>query len=149
MTEAAGWLLTKLSLRGRLAASLVAALLSPAMAADAAAPSFIDGTWRTEDLVLSIFDCGPQVCGRIAWIGDPDRRPSQCGRVIVWGLQSTGPSHWTNGSILDPDDGATYSLSANYLSNGTLSARIFRGIELLGKTKILSRVPLHSLTGWC
>jgi uncharacterized protein (DUF2147 family) len=132
-----------------LAGSLFAGLLWQAAGSGAAGSSFIEGTWRTEDLVLNIFDCNSQVCGRIVWIGDPARRPSQCGKVIVWGLKSTSVSQWAGGSILDPDDGATYDLAAYYQPNGTLRARIFRGIELLGKTKILTRVPQRSLTGWC
>jgi uncharacterized protein (DUF2147 family) len=133
----------------RLAGWLLAAFLWQSTSFDAAGSSFIDGTWRIDDLVLDIFSCDKLVCGRIVWIGDAARRPSQCGTTIVWGLKSTGPSEWRDGSILDPDDGATYSLSAKFQRDGTLRARIFRGIELIGRTKILQRVPLRSLAGWC
>jgi uncharacterized protein (DUF2147 family) len=133
----------------RLAGCLLAPFLWQAMSFDATASSFIEGTWRIDNLVLEIFSCDKLVCGQIVWIGDSARRPSQCGRTIVWGLKSTSPSEWTDGSILDPDDGATYSLSARYQRDGTLRARIFRGIELIGRTKILNRVPLRSLAGWC
>jgi len=100
-------------------------------------------------MVLEIFDCKTQVCGRIVWLEDLTRRASQCGELIVWGLKPTGASEWAGGSIHDPDDGATYNLSANYWPDGTLRARIYRGIELLGQTKILRRVQPHSLQGWC
>jgi uncharacterized protein (DUF2147 family) len=111
--------------------------------------SHVDGTWRIRDLVLHIFDCQHAVCGRIVWIGDPARRPAQCGRTIVWGLEQKGPNEWTEGSILDPDDGNTYRLSATYETDGTLHARIFKGIPLLGKTEILKRVDVQKLTGRC
>jgi hypothetical protein len=66
-----------------------------------AAASPVDGAWMIRDLVLNIFDCQHLVCGRIVWIKDPARRPAQCGRTIVWGLEPKTPSSWTGGSILD------------------------------------------------
>jgi uncharacterized protein (DUF2147 family) len=109
----------------------------------------VDGTWIIQDLVLNIFDCQNLVCGRIVWIKDPVRRPAQCGKVIVWGLAPVSPSEWKGGSILDPDDGKTYNLSATREPDGTLHARIYRGIPLLGRTKILRRVDLSSFAGLC
>jgi uncharacterized protein (DUF2147 family) len=135
----AGWLAMKIGTL--LAASLLAAW--PAKA------SQVDGAWVTKDLVLNIFDCEHHVCGRIAWIRDPARRPAQCGKTIVWGLGPTGPSVWTGGSILDPDNGRTYRLSATYEADGTLHARIFQGVPLFGKTEILRRVDLKAFTERC
>jgi uncharacterized protein (DUF2147 family) len=109
----------------------------------------VDGAWRIENLALHIFDCQGQVCGRIVWINDPARRRSQCGKMIVWGLDAKGNNEWDGGSILDPDDGKTYRLSAVYEPDGTLRARIFKGIPLFGKTEILTRVDVRSLTGLC
>jgi uncharacterized protein (DUF2147 family) len=83
------------------------------------------------------------------WIKDPNRRPSQCGRMIIWGLGVSGPSEWTGGSILDPDDGTTYQLAAKLQPDGALRARIYKGVQLLGRTKILRRIDLASLTGRC
>ena len=45
--------------------------------------------------------------------------------------------------------GRRYRLSAVYEQDGTLRARIFRGIPLFGKTEVLKRVDLHSLAGMC
>jgi uncharacterized protein (DUF2147 family) len=73
-----------------------------------------DGTWRVENLVLRIFDCQQQVCGRIAWIKEVAKRPSQCGQTIIWGLAPTAQNEWAGGAILDPNDGRTYRLSASY-----------------------------------
>jgi uncharacterized protein (DUF2147 family) len=109
----------------------------------------VDGAWRIENLALHIFDCQGQVCGRIVWINDPARRRSQCGKMIVWGLDAKGNNEWDGGSILDPDDGKTYRLSAVYEPDGTLRARIFKGTPLFGKTEILTRVDVRSLTGLC
>jgi uncharacterized protein (DUF2147 family) len=109
----------------------------------------VDGTWIIRDLVLHIFDCEQSVCGRIVWIKDERRRPSQCGKTIIWGLEAKGPTDWAGGSILDPNNGKTYQLSATYEPDGTLRARIFKGVPLLGKTEILKRVDVHKLTGPC
>jgi uncharacterized protein (DUF2147 family) len=49
-------------------------------------------------------------------------------------------ARWTGGSIFDPDDGATYQLSATLQSDGSLHARIYKGIPLIGKTEVLQRV---------
>jgi uncharacterized protein (DUF2147 family) len=129
-----------------LAVCMVAAVAWP-VGADAAPPA--DGQWMIRNLVLNIFDCANLVCGRIAWIGEPAKRASQCGRTIIWGLELKSPSVWTGGSILDPNDGKTYRLSATYEADGTLRARIFIGVPLFGKTEILKRIDTKSLQDLC
>jgi uncharacterized protein (DUF2147 family) len=109
----------------------------------------VDGTWVIEGLGLDLFDCQNLVCGRIVSIKDPNRRPSQCGRIIICGLRAVGASEWTGGSILDPDDDTTYRLSAKLQPDGALRARIYKGVQLLGRTKILTRIDLGSLARRC
>ena len=109
----------------------------------------VDGAWSIRGLALHIFDCQRLVCGRIVWLNDPTQRPSQCGRTIIWGLEARGRNEWGGGSIVDPNDDKTYRLSAVYEPDGTLRARIFRGIPLFGKTEILTRVDLRTLKGLC
>ena len=111
--------------------------------------SSVDGSWKIRDLVLDIFSCQQSICGKIAWTKDPHRRPTDCGQTIVWGLSQTGPDKWSGGSIYDPTDGNTYRLSASLAPNGTLRARIYRGVPLVGKTEILTRVASRLLDGWC
>jgi uncharacterized protein (DUF2147 family) len=130
-------------------ACLLAALSLPMIGTGKSEASSVDGTWIIRDLVLHIFDCQPTVCGRIVWIKDATRRPTQCGMTIIWGLEEKGPAEWAGGSILDPDNGKTYQLSATYEPDGTLRARIFKGIPLLGKTEILKRVDVQKLTEMC
>jgi len=108
-----------------------------------------DGTWRIHNLVLRIFDCQQSVCGQIVWIKDVTKRPSQCGKIIIWGLAAVAQNEWTGGAILDPNDGKTYQLAATYEPDGTLHARIFKGIPLLGRTEILNRVDVRNFTGQC
>jgi uncharacterized protein (DUF2147 family) len=121
----------------------------PAFGIGSAAASPVDGTWIIDDLGLDLFDCQDLVCGRIVSIKDPNRRPTQCGRVIIWGLAVVGASEWTGGSILDPDDDATFRLSAKLQPDGALRAGIYKGVQLLGRTKILTRIDLGSLAGRC
>ena len=132
-----------------IAAVLLAVLVWPGLGIGRAAASPVDGTWVIEDMGLDLFDCQNLVCGRIVSIKDPNRRPSQCGKMIIWGLRAVGASEWTGGSILDPDDDTTYRLSAKLQRDGALRARIYKGVQLLGRTKILTRIDLGSLAGRC
>jgi uncharacterized protein (DUF2147 family) len=128
------------------AACMIAAVAWP-VGAGAAPPA--DGQWLIRNLVINIFDCANLVCGRIVWLGEPAKRASQCGRTIIWGLERQSPSVWTGGSILDPNDGKTYRLSATYEPDGTLHARVFLGVPIFGKTEILKRIDVKALTGLC
>jgi len=111
--------------------------------------SSVDGTWIIRNLALRIYDCDLLVCGKIVWMKDASRRVSQCGKTIIWGLQPNSLTEWSGGSILDPNDGKTYRLSATYEPDGTLRARIFVGVPILGKTEILKRVDVQDLTEKC
>src|ERR1700733_11513745 len=135
--------------KGKLAGFMIAALAGIAAAVSGAWASDVDGTWKIKGVVLDIFDCHNSICGKIVWTSDPWRRHTECGRTIVWGLTPNGPSTWTGGAIYDPDNNATYSLSASLDTNGTMQARIYRGIPWLGKTEVLSRIQPRSLDGWC
>jgi uncharacterized protein (DUF2147 family) len=108
-----------------------------------------DGTWRIHNLVVRIYDCQQSICGQIVWMKDAAKRPSQCGRAIIWGLTPATQNEWAGGAIVDPNDGKIYQLSATYEPDGTLHARIFKGIPLFGKTEILNRVDVRNLTGQC
>ncbi|HEY6430971.1 MAG TPA: DUF2147 domain-containing protein [Acetobacteraceae bacterium] len=131
-------------------AGSVVALSAVAMAGAARAAALpVSGTWIIRDLVLRIFDCQSLVCGRIVWLRDPARRPAQCGMTIVWGLKASGPDRWSGGSILDPDKRTVYRLSAEFEPDGTLHARIFRGVPVLGRTEVLRRVDLREFSGQC
>lgn len=135
--------------RGRVILPLGGAFLLSLAGTGAAQASPFDGTWIIRDLVLHVIDCEQSVCGRIVWLEDAARRASQCGKTIIWGLEAKSPTDWTGGSILDPNNGATYQLSASYEPDGTLRARIFRGAPIIGKTEILKRVDAKDLVGRC
>jgi uncharacterized protein (DUF2147 family) len=126
-----------------------------------------DGTWMLASRVaVEVFECGGLACGRIVWLvrsrtpaGQPDvdrlnpdpalqQRPL-CGLTILWGLQADGPGHWSNGSLYDPQDGNTYSVTAERVAPDRISARIYRGVPLFGRTEILIRDPELSFDGRC
>jgi uncharacterized protein (DUF2147 family) len=129
--------------------SFVAALAGLIISSWPVVAAPVDGKWAIQDLILEIYDCQNFVCGRVAWTKDPHRRELDCGRTIVWGLSPSGPETWDHGSIYDTTDGNTYRLKASLNPDGTLQARIFRGIPLLGKTEILRRVGSKPQSGWC
>ena len=126
-----------------------------------------DGTWMLANRVaVEVFECSGLTCGRIVWLVRP-RTPSGqldvdhlnpdaslrqrplCGLTILWGLQADGPGHWSNGSLYDPQDGNTYDVTAERIAPDSLSARIYRGVPLFGRTEILIRDPELSFDGRC
>jgi uncharacterized protein (DUF2147 family) len=111
----------------------------------------VDGTWLVANrMAITLFDCESFVCGRVVWVRNPAlRTPDICGRTVVWGLTSDGPSRWSNGWVFDPEDGRTYHLSATQQSDDTIQARVYAGWRMFGNTEILKRIAKRSLAGWC
>jgi uncharacterized protein (DUF2147 family) len=123
--------------------------LSPHIAG--AEPPVPDGTWLvSERVAFDIFPCHDALCGKITWLRNPTlRTPEMCGRTIIWGLTSDGPSQWNGGWFFDPENGATYNVSAHVDTVDRISARIYRGFPVFGRTETLTRISAHSLKGWC
>jgi uncharacterized protein (DUF2147 family) len=125
------------------------------------------GTWMFANRVgLQIFDCSGLLCGRIVWLLRPDNPAGQpdidylnpdpalrqrhlCGLTIIWGMQPNGQDHWNNGWLYDPKDGNTYNVKAELTSPVSITARVYRGIPLLGRTEILTRDPVLTVGGRC
>jgi len=132
-----------------------------------AASEVPDGTWLlAQRVAVEVFECSGLVCGRIVWLSRPrapDGRPDVdhlnpdpalrqrplCGLTILWGLQADGPGHWSNGSLYDPQDGNTYDVTAERTAPDRISARVYRGVPLFGRTEILIRDPQLSFDGRC
>jgi uncharacterized protein (DUF2147 family) len=110
-----------------------------------------DGTWLvSQRIAFDMFPCRDGLCGRIVWLRNPALRTSEmCGRTIIWGLNRDGPSQWGGGWFFDPENGATYNVSAHVENRDLISARIYRGVSLFGRTEILTRITARSLSGWC
>jgi uncharacterized protein (DUF2147 family) len=158
------WLqsIAQLPLRATCAGLLV--LVIPSRPASSEVP---DGTWLFANRVaVQVFECSGLVCGRIVWLlrprapdGQPDvdrlnpdstlRQRPLCGLTIIWGLQPDGAGHWSNGWLYDPEDGNTYGLTAERTAPNEISARVYRGVPLFGRTEILIRDPQLSFDGRC
>ena len=135
-----------------------------ALPASAAVPG---GTWMFANRVaLQIFDCSGLLCGKIVWLLRPDHPAGQpdidylnpnpalrqrhlCGLTIIWGMQSNGQEQWSNGWLYDPKDGITYNVTAERTSPSMITARVYRGNPLLGRTEILVRDPPLRVDGRC
>jgi len=107
-----------------------------------------NGTWRVEEIAIDLYPCREAACGKIVWVKNPAER-NLCGRVIIWGLTTDGSAQWNGGWFHDPKTDKTYNLKASVDSNEQITARIYRGIPLLGRTEVLTRIRSHSLAGWC
>jgi uncharacterized protein (DUF2147 family) len=129
----------------------MAGLVSLQLASASAEPAALDGAWLVSQRVaFNIFACKDALCGRIAWLRNPALRTSEmCDRTIIWGLTSDGPMQWDGGWFFDPEDGATYNVSAHVETNDRILARIYRGFSMFGRTEILTRITPRSLPGWC
>ena len=125
------------------------------------------GMWLVDaNSALQIFDCNGLLCGRVAWlknaheatgeirhdVKNPDptlRERLVCGLTVLWALQPVGSGSWKAGWFYNPDDGKTYRAAAELPSKDTLIARIYVGVPLLGRTKILVRMPRQSSGNQC
>jgi uncharacterized protein (DUF2147 family) len=129
-----------------------------------AAPS---GIWLMDaSVAVQIFDCDNDLCGRILWLqtprdpqglldrdkNNPDaglRQRSLCGLTIFWGLHPSQPDKWEGGWFYNPRDGQTYNIAAVSTSPDVITARVYRGSRLFGRTKVLHRVSHGVSDGWC
>jgi uncharacterized protein (DUF2147 family) len=135
----------------RFAILLLAVLASMHCSTASAQTAVPDGTWLVgQRVAFDIFACKASQCGRIVWLRNPALRTAEmCGRTIIWGLNQDGPSQWSGGWFFDPDNGVTYNVSAQVENRDLISARIYKGISLFGRTEILTRITARSLSGWC
>lgn len=146
---------------------LVMAVLSMAAAVSANSAGVPQGVWLVDpDSAVQIFDCNGLLCGRVVWLRHardpagqiqrdkknpvPASRPRLvCGLTALWGLRPDGPGRWRDGWFYNPDDGETYSVTAELRSADVIEARIYKILPMFGMTKTLARVPRLSSEGWC
>jgi len=147
--------------------AVCAVLLLVVMDSRPASSEVPEGTWLLADRVaVEGFECRGLLCGRIVWLvrprtadGQPDldhlnpdpslRQRHLCGLTIIWGLQPNSPGHWSSGWLYDPQDGVTYDVTTELTAPNTISARVYRGVPLFGRTEILIRDPQLSFERRC
>jgi uncharacterized protein (DUF2147 family) len=141
----------------------VGVLVSLSRDAAAASP---EGAWNIDGLAnVEIFRCANAFCGQVLGLtphestsrpyldrhnqDETKRRRLLCGVTIMGGLRPNGADRWVGGWFYNPDDGATYKLSAELTSPDTLVARVFVGIEMFGRSKTAYRLPVGRIVGSC
>ncbi len=129
-----------------------------AFAAEAAGPV---GTWKTVDdntgkakAHVEIREKGGVLYGKITKLISPEVPNPLCdkcsdhqkdkpvlGMQILWGLKKSGNAEWSDGYILDPENGKVYRCKITLSGGGaTLEVRGYLGFSLLGRTQKWSRI---------
>jgi uncharacterized protein (DUF2147 family) len=153
------------ALYGSLLAALTLLFVSgPSFSAPIAVPP---GVWLFDGKVaVQIYKCKARLCGRILWLqvprdaqgvldvdkNNPDpalRKRRLCGLTIIRGLKPLGGNHWEGGTLYNPDDGITYNVSAQLVSDNRIVARVFLASPYLGQNKTMSRIVRKTTDGWC
>lgn len=123
------------AIRILLAGMLIAAVAAPGAGQE---PGVV-GQWMTKDdeSRIEIFQCGDEICGRIAWIpkpNNPDGTPKRDFRnpdeelrsrplldlQLMNGFARTGPAKWSGGTIYSARNGKTHKVTLKLKSRDRL-----------------------------
>ncbi len=119
----------------------------------------LTGQWKTIDdethepkSIIEIYEDDQKIYGKIIKLfrkPTEDQNPvcDKCqdelknkpitGMIILKNLKNKSSTEWSDGSILDPKNGKTYSCKVELIDNGTrLKVRGFIGFSLLGRTQV-------------
>ena len=129
-----------------------AAFLSSVSSAQAAGADDARGLWMTaqNDAVIEFKPCpdgAGALCGRIVWDKDAGTPADTCG-VQIAQLQRYDNDAWRDGWVYDPRDKKKYKAVVR-TKDGDLYIRAFVGMEILGQTEQLKRVPAVPATPAC
>lgn len=120
------------------------------------------GQWKTIDdesglpkSIVEITEANGQLVGKVVKLfkkPEEDQNPKcdKCsgdkkdqfviGMTILWDMKKKNPTKWDDGTILDPNNGKTYSCKIELLEEGKkLKVRGYLGFSLLGRTQIWER----------
>ncbi|OYQ33130.1 hypothetical protein CHU92_13385 [Flavobacterium cyanobacteriorum] len=135
------------------------AMLFMAVAGTFSAQAQVTGRWKTIDdetgqpkSIVEIYEQNGKIYGKVVEILNPDRKNAKCdkckgadkgkpvlGLIIIKGLTKDG-DEWTDGDILDPVKGKTYSCTITLDNKDKLNVRGYMGISLLGRSQTWYRV---------
>lgn len=134
--------------------------------AAAAHPDDIVGKWWSQrrDVQVEIYRQNETYAGRIVWLKEPNYRATDprgmggkpridrdnpdpakrtrpiLGLTIMSDFRCTGNGHWDQGVIYDPLRGYSWRGIIVLVSPDSLSVRGYLGIQLFGRTEMLTRV---------
>lgn len=113
--------------------------------------TFDDGTGEAKSIV-EIIEKDGKIYGKVMEILNPEKRHAKCqncsgedkdkpvlGLTIIKGLSKEGTTY-SNGKILDPNNGKLYKCTISLDEHDKLNVRGYIGVSLLGRTQIWSRV---------
>jgi uncharacterized protein (DUF2147 family) len=143
---------------------VVATVLLSGTTAFGAGPGDILGPWTTDggDSRLEFFKCGENICGKIAWLKQPNYIDSKDGPVgktkvdrknpnpalrnrpilglqVMKGLTARGDKRWEKGICYDPETGKSYKCKMKLVSPKRLELRGYIGVSIIGRNFILTR----------
>lgn len=119
----------------------------------------VTGKWKTIDdetgqakSIVEIYEKDGKVYGKIVEILNPAKKNAKCteckgadkdkpllGLVIIKGL-TKDDDEYTDGDILDPTKGKTYSCTIKLEGKDKLKVRGYMGVSLLGRSQVWTRV---------
>jgi uncharacterized protein (DUF2147 family) len=128
-------------------------------------PSDLLGYWLSdlEKLVVEIYRCNENLCGKIVWYAKPYRKNGEfkrdkrnpdpalrdrgwCGIEVITGLKPKRNGFWENGRFYYPKKGKSYDIDIKLKGKDRLELRAYLGIRLFGTSKIWTRPgPDHAL----
>jgi uncharacterized protein (DUF2147 family) len=122
----------------------ILACCSLAALARAAGPDDAKGLWMTaqNDAVIRFAPCAEApgaLCGTIVWDKDAGTAADTCG-VRVAQLARHEKEAWRDGWVYDPRENRKYKGIVR-VQDDELRIRAFVGVEILGQTEQLRRVP--------
>jgi uncharacterized protein (DUF2147 family) len=122
------------------------------------------GPWKTDGgrSAVEIYRCGENLCGKVAWLKNPNyvssadgpvgtpkvdlknpdptlRKRSIIGLQVMEGLTKAGDNRWEHGTCYDPESGNQYRCKIHLKTPARLEVRGYIGISLLGRTYVLIR----------
>ena len=137
---------------------LAACAWSVTAAAAAAGPREV-GIWfdDTGKGAVEIFECGSKLCGKIAWLKEPNNSRGQpltdgynpnpqmrtrpiCGLQVLGALARQPDGTWDGGWVYDPKVGKSYD-AALELTGKSLTLTGYKGLRLLGKSFTWTKAP--------
>jgi uncharacterized protein (DUF2147 family) len=147
----------------------IAAILLAATSSHASGQSDVIGSWMTvgNSSHVEIYPCGEKLCGKVAWLKNPNYIHAEDGPVgttkvdrknpdpnlrnrpilglqVIEGLTAVNGGSWEKGKCYDPESGNTYKCRMHLASPEKLEMRGYVGIPLFGRTYVLTRENCHT-----